>query len=68
MVAGDASGQRWRTRETRWVSMPVASSSYLASAASTTGLVGAILVPEEWSDGYKEEMLEVSKVSHYPRY
>lgn len=46
----------------RRISM-LASSAYLASAASTAGLVGAILVADEWSDAYRDEMMEARKDS-----
>src|SRR5688572_18011752 len=41
---------------TRRISM-LATSAYLASAASIVSLVGAILVVEEWNDEYQEEMM-----------
>src|SRR6218665_2206355 len=47
---------------TRWLSM-LATSAYLASAASTVLLVGTILGAEEWIDTYKDEMLESRKDS-----
>ena len=47
---------------TRRISM-LATSAYLASAASTVSLVGAILVMEEWNDGYREEMMEARRDS-----
>src|SRR6218665_465952 len=47
---------------TRRLSM-LATSAYLASAASTFRLVGTILGAEEWIDTYKDEMLESRKYS-----
>ena len=44
----------------RQVSM-LATSAYLASAASTRSLVGAVLEVDEWSDAYMEEIMEARK-------
>ena len=46
----------------RRISM-LATSAYLASAASTVELMGNILVADDWYDGYKDEMLEYRKDS-----